>query len=74
MVIEGREDFEQVEVFKVLGDLFEVVVGVIYLDCGVDFERVWEIYLFIFKFLIGEYVDIFFIELYLQLILFYFIL
>lgn len=53
------------EVFKVLGDLFEVVVGVIYLDCGVDFERVWKIYLFIFKFLIGEYVDIFFIELYL---------
>lgn len=65
MATEGREDSEQVEVPKALGDLFEAVAGAIYLDCGADLERVWEIYLPILKPSIGEYADISFTELHL---------
>lgn len=65
MATEGREDSEQVEVPKALGDLFEAVAGAIYLDCGADLERVWEIYSPILKPSIGEYADISFTELHL---------
>lgn len=32
-----------VDVPKILGDLFESVVGAIYLDTGKDLAKVWEI-------------------------------
>lgn len=49
METEGRDDPEQVEIPKVLGDLFEAVAGAMYLDCGADIEMVWEVYLPILK-------------------------
>ena len=47
-------DFVEVEVPKVLGDLFEAVAGALYVDCGEDVAKVWEIYLPILKPSIGE--------------------
>ncbi|XP_078032947.1 endoribonuclease Dicer-L-like [Augochlora pura] len=34
---------ESVDVPKVLGDLFESAIGAIYLDCGKNLKKVWEI-------------------------------
>ena len=49
----GEEDSVQVEVPKVLGDLFEAVAGAIYVDCAQDLDRVWQVYLPILKPSIG---------------------
>ncbi|XP_068730649.1 endoribonuclease Dicer-like isoform X2 [Montipora capricornis] len=46
---EDSEEFVEVEVPKVLGDLFEAVAGALYVDCGQDLSKVWEIYLPILK-------------------------
>lgn len=40
----GDEDSVQVEVPKALGDLFEAVAGAMYVDCGQDLDRVWQVY------------------------------
>ena len=50
---EGDEDAVQVEVPKALGDLFEAVAGAVYVDCGQDLDRVWQVYLPILKPSIG---------------------
>ena len=55
MGCEGNEDPVQVEVPKALGDLFEAVAGAMYVDCGEDLDRVWEVYLPILKPSIGKY-------------------
>ncbi|KAL9952675.1 hypothetical protein ACROYT_G039966 [Oculina patagonica] len=46
---EGDEEGAQVEVPKALGDLFEAVAGTLYVDCGQDLDRVWQVYLPILK-------------------------
>lgn len=53
--VEDGGDFVEVEVPKVLGDLFEAVAGAVYVDCGEDVAKVWEIYLPILKPSIGEF-------------------
>jgi len=50
----GEDKFVEVEVPKVLGDLFEAVAGAMYVDCGQDLDRVWQVYLPILKPTIGE--------------------
>ena len=47
------EDAVQVEVPKALGDLFEAVAGAMYVDCGQDLDRVWQVYQPILKPSIG---------------------
>ena len=37
-------ELEMVEVPKVLGDVFESLIGAVYLDSGHDLAKVWEIY------------------------------
>ena len=32
------------EVPKVLGDLFEAIVGAVFVDCGHDLATVWRVY------------------------------
>lgn len=49
----GDEDSVQVEVPKALGDLFEAVAGAMYVDCGRDLDRVWQVYQPILKPSIG---------------------
>ena len=34
---------EHVDVPKVLGDIYESVIGAIYLDCKKDLNKVWQI-------------------------------
>lgn len=46
---EDSDDGVEVEVPKVLGDLFEAVAGALYLDCRQDLETVWRVYLPILK-------------------------
>ena len=52
---EDSEEFVEVEVPKVLGDLFEAVAGAVYVDCGQDLDRVWQIYRPILKPTIGRF-------------------
>lgn len=52
---EDSDDGVEVEVPKVLGDLFEAVAGALYLDCRQDLETVWRVYLPILKPSIGEF-------------------
>ena len=51
---EDGEDTVEVEVPKVLGDLFEAVAGALYVDCGQNLNKVWQVYLPILKPTIGE--------------------
>ena len=37
-------EMEEVVVPKVLGDVFEAIIGAIFIDCGHDLETVWRIY------------------------------
>ena len=37
-------EYEQIEVPKALGDIFEAIFGAIYLDSGMDLNLVWDIY------------------------------
>ena len=43
VVFQKREE-ELVEVPKVLGDLFEAIVGAVFVDCGHDLATVWRVY------------------------------
>ena len=52
---EDSEGCIEVEVPKVLGDLFEAVAGALYVDCGQDINTVWRVYLPILKPSIGEF-------------------
>jgi endoribonuclease Dicer len=45
---------EAVEVPKVLGDLFESLAGAIYLDSGLNLQKVWHVYYRLMKGEIGE--------------------
>ena len=40
---EDDDDSEDVEVPKVLGDIYESVAGAIYLDAGMSLETVWQV-------------------------------
>ena len=37
-------EYEQIEVPKALGDIFEAIFGAIYLDSGMDLILVWDKY------------------------------
>lgn len=39
-----EEEYVELEVFKVLGDIFELLVGVIYLDSKMFLDIVWRVY------------------------------
>ena len=41
---EGDDDSEEVEIPKVLGDIFESVAGAIYLDSNMSLDTVWKVY------------------------------
>lgn len=51
---EDSENTEEVEVPKVLGDLFEAVAGALYVDCEQNLSKVWQVYLPILKPSIGK--------------------
>ena len=38
------DDSEDIEVPKVLGDIYESVAGAIYLDSNMDLDTVWKVY------------------------------
>ena len=40
---EDDDDSEDIEVPKVLGDIYESVAGAIYLDSGMSLETVWNV-------------------------------
>lgn len=40
---------EEVEIPKVLGDIFESIAGAIFLDSGNDLKEVWRVYYNIMK-------------------------
>ena len=44
---EDDDDSEDIEVPKVLGDIYESVAGAIYLDSGMDLNTVWRVRFFI---------------------------
>lgn len=44
-----EEEYVELEVFKVLGDIFELLVGVIYLDSKMFLDIVWRVYYRIMK-------------------------
>ena len=52
---DDSEESIEVEVPKVLGDLFEAVAGALYVDCGQDLDMVWQVYQPILKPSIGEF-------------------
>ena len=37
-------ELDMVEVPKVLGDVFEAIIGAVFLDCGHDLSTVWKVY------------------------------
>ena len=41
---EEDDDSEEVEIPKVLGDIFESVAGAIYLDSNMSLDTVWKVY------------------------------
>lgn len=41
---EGYDNNEEVEIPKVLGDIFESVAGAIYLDSGLSLDTLWKVY------------------------------
>ena len=44
LVDDDEDDSEDIEVPKVLGDIYESVAGAIYLDSGMDLATVWRVY------------------------------
>ena len=54
---EDDDDSEDIEVPKVLGDIYESVAGAIYLDSGMNLNTVWQVKFFItyFYYVIVEY-------------------
>ena len=44
---EDDDDLEDIEVPKVLGDIYESVAGAIYLDSGMNLNTVWQVKFFI---------------------------
>lgn len=44
-----EEEYVELEVFKVFGDIFELLVGVIYLDSKMFLDIVWRVYYRIMK-------------------------
>ena len=48
------EDSVNIEVPKALGDLFEAVVGAVYVDSGMDLEKVWHVFFPFLKPSIGK--------------------
>lgn len=44
-----EEEYVELEVFKVLGDIFELLAGVIYLDSKMFLDIVWRVYYRIMK-------------------------
>ena len=52
---EDSENSEEVEVPKVLGDLFEAVAGALYVDCEQNLNTFWQVYLPILKPSIGKW-------------------
>ena len=44
---EDDDDSEDIEVPKVLGDIYESVAGAIYLDSGMNLNTVWQVNFFI---------------------------
>ena len=52
---EDSENSEEVEVPKVLGDLFEAVAGALYVDCEQNLNKFWQVYLPILKPSIGKW-------------------
>jgi len=47
-------DFEEIEVPKALGDVFESVAGAIFLDNGLSLDGVWKVYYKMLKPEIGD--------------------
>lgn len=45
---------EEVEIPKVLGDIFESVAGAIYLDSGLSLDTLWSVYLPLMRRELGE--------------------
>lgn len=43
------ENFEDIEVPKALGDIFESVAGAIYLDSGMSLDAVWKVFYRMFR-------------------------
>lgn len=56
LLIEEKEcnAAENVDVPKVLGDVFESLVGAIYLDCGKNLNTVWKVVYNLMKEEIGK--------------------
>ena len=50
---EGDRECENIEVPKTLGDMFEALAGALYVDSGLQVERVWQVFFPLLKQSIG---------------------
>jgi len=46
---------EDVDVPKVLGDVFESLAGAVFLDCGMKLDVIWKVFYRLMKNEIGEF-------------------
>lgn len=46
---------EEIEVPKVLGDVFESIAGAVFVDSGMSLDTVWKVFYRLMKSVMGEY-------------------
>lgn len=53
-IIVSEQDEEGYDAPKVLGDIFESVAGAVFLDSGMDFTKIWDVYYCMMRPYIGK--------------------